>query len=348
MDREQFLSTLCNSSLNSIKFKNPISVSGKNIEYYCTYSDRDEALNEMLTKYNEAIDFMREYIDIPKSFDSNNLYELQIALNKIFEIDTDIPNIIVEELGEIQIFLDIYENNEINDEIDDLIDEYNNLNTLQRSIQGQETLSKLDEIVPSYSENFGTIKPNTNIARVGRINVSAATQYAIKYAASPNTSSYYYFSNGDCTNFTSQILEAAGIQQIYYSSVHSGWWHTVGTNALGGKEHKHSRSWTVADTFARYMGVTLSTTSLYNWSSSLSEGDFIGLDFANDGSWDHVGYVTATGSLQSYESELGSYCIPYIDIKIAQHTSNYNDWMSTSKNHWETFAEKGKYSIIRG
>ena len=104
----------------------------------------------------------------------------------------------------------------------------------------------------------------------------------------------------------------------------------------------------MADTFARYMGVTLSTTSLQKWSRSLSEGDFIGLDFANDGSWDHVGYVTATGSLKSYESENGQYCIPYTDIKIAQHTSDYHDWISSSKNSWETYAEKGKFSIIRG
>ena len=350
VNREKLLSTLCNSSLNSINFRNPVTIGEKNIEYYCTYSNRDDALNEMTNKFNDAIQFMKQYIELPETLDSTNINELQYALNRIYEIVDEIPNRIVEQLSEIQIFLDIYDNNEVNDEIDKLISEYNlaKKNAIQtaNAIRTQETLAKLDEIIPSYSENFNIIS-KSSIMRVGQINVSAATNYAIKYATSPNTSDYHYFNRGDCTNFASQILEASGVKQIYYESVHSGWWHTK-KRALIGWTHEHSRSWTMADTFARYMGVTLSTTSLQKWSRSLSEGDFIGLDFANDGSWDHVGYVTATGSLKSYESENGQYCIPYTDIKIAQHTSNYHDWISSSKNSWETYAEKGKFSIIRG
>jgi len=353
VSREQMLSTLCQSDLNSIRFKVPTAVAGKNIDYYCTYSNRDSALEEMLKKYDDAITFMRKYVELPETFDSTNIDELQNGLYRIFELANDIPNRIVEELTEIQIFFDIYENDEVNDQIDELISAYNSATKMKKTNgERQEILNQIDELIPLYSENFGTIETaRLNMQRVGQINVSAATQYAVKYASTPNRGQYHYFSNGDCTNFTSQILEAAGIQQIVYESEHSGWWHKKVVHANGHTvytTHTHSRSWTMADVFARYMGVTLSTTSLQQWSRNVSQGDFIGLDFANDGNWNHVGYVTETGSLQSYESELGQYCIPYYDVKIAQHTSNYHDWTSSSKNSWETYAEKGRYGIIRG
>ena len=73
VNREKLLSTLCNSSLNSINFRNSVTIGEKNIEYYCTYSNRDDALNEMTNKFNDAIQFMKQYIELPETLDSTNI-----------------------------------------------------------------------------------------------------------------------------------------------------------------------------------------------------------------------------------------------------------------------------------
>ena len=74
--------------------------------------------------------------------------------------------------------------------------------------------------------------------------VDDAVNYAITYATDPNTPTYYYFNNGDCANFTSQILENAGVSQIVYDDVAKGWWHKREKGFLGiGYKHTHSQSW---------------------------------------------------------------------------------------------------------
>lgn len=71
-------------------------------------------------------------------------------------------------------------------------------------------------------------------------NVAKAYGYATSYATKPNTSSYQYFSKGDCANFASQIMENAGVRQT------SKWWHR-----RVGNLHVHSNAWIRADDFAR-------------------------------------------------------------------------------------------------
>lgn len=108
---------------------------------------------------------------------------------------------------------------------------------------------------------------------VNGFDVDKGTLYARKYATSPNTGSYYYFSHGDCTNFVSQILENGGVAQQVYASISQGWWHKV-TN----KKHTHSTSWTSASTFPRYMGRGYSTKDFRAFSYKVQEGDFIAKD----------------------------------------------------------------------
>lgn len=37
----------------------------------------------------------------------------------------------------------------------------------------------------------------------------------------------------------------------------------------------------------------------------------------------------------------------YIDYKVAQHTTDYHAWASSSTNGWETNNGKGTYAIVR-
>ncbi|MCI5825752.1 MAG: amidase domain-containing protein, partial [Arcanobacterium sp.] len=141
--------------------------------------------------------------------------------------------------------------------------------------------------------------------------------------------SFYYFRNGDCANFISQILEAGGVKQIYFSDPAKGWWHTTGNPhfPIIGSEHRHSESWSMADTFARYMGVSFTTTNHLAFSTRVNKGSIIGLDFEKDGDWDHLGFVVDS---ERYKGSYGFY-----DYKVAQHTSNYLAWASTSINNWD-------------
>lgn len=255
------------------------------------------------------------------------------------------------EIANIKSFFDIYENDDVNVEIKGLIEKYKSVMTTGRSVNSSaDILNRLDEVIPSYSEKFGTIKTSSNLLRVGSsLNVSLATAYANAHATSRNTPLYHSFSNGDCTNFVSQILEYSGVSQAQYASEYSGWWHKREKGFLGiGWKHTHSRSWTMANVFANYMGVTVSTTDILSWSQSLYQGDFIALDFTNDGSWDHMGYVTdRSGVIKSYSVPGQNYCISYSNFKVAQHTSDYNAWTSNAVNGWETYVN-GRYGRIRG
>lgn len=178
-----------------------------------------------------------------------------------------------------------------------------------------------------------TLSPNTyTIQPMATINIQPAVNYATTYATKPNEPAYNYFSHGDCANFASQILEASGVKQIVYDSKASGWWHKT-------NPHSHSNSWSMADTFARYMGVTYKTKIHFDFTRNIQRGDFIGADWTSDGNWDHTAFVT------EWQNFLGSW--GYYDYKVAQHTINYHAWTTTSTNNWENNSDGRTYARIR-
>ncbi len=340
-------SQLCSSTIGDVTFPESLIAGNVDIELYCVYSNRDAVLQEINEKYTKTLNFVKTNYDIIEDLNNDNWQEYR---NAMINVSVDYPNVdsvILYEIATIDAAFDIYENNEINNQIISLVEQYN---ILSFSITNSNSTleEELDSIIPSYSENFGTFKKiQTKVGST--LNVTKATEYAIRHATSRN-SNYHSFTNGDCTNFVSQILEYSGVQQVVYESEHSGWWHT--NNKILGviDNHKHSRSWTVADTFSRYMGVTVNTTDIVSWAKGLSEGDFIALDKTNDGSWDHMGYVTKTASTNNFvvEDPINMVCYNIPDIKIAQHTSDYHEWLSTSTNGWETYYRTGAYGRIRG
>ena len=82
-----------------------------------------------------------------------------------------------------------------------------------------------------------------------------------------------------------------------------------------------------------HQGVVYSTTNHNSFKSNIKKGSFIVADYENDGDWDHCGFVTDKTSN---------------DYKVAQHTSNYNAWTSTSTNNWDKVGSNGgKYARVR-
>jgi hypothetical protein len=193
-----------------------------------------------------------------------------------------------------------------------------------------------------YTSDLATEQNNTQLqsqnssearALAASFDFSRAMQYVNLYALNANSDGFGTFSN-DCTNFASQILYAGNVSQVdYYPNENSGWWHRKVTSSgpIIYPDHKYSVSWIQADTFARYMGMGLTTTNHTTFSGNLQAGDFIAYDKQRDGDWNHMGFVTAVSST------LGNYSgYSFYDYKVAQHTTNYHAWTSSSTNGWET------------
>lgn len=258
----------------------------------------------------------------------------------------------------LQAFFDIYENKFKNNKVENLSQIVRSKNVPDNDEREQinetiaENLPYDSAFAREYFEKHSldlllnrqlSFKINNDISnqtlRSADIDLERAVSYASQYAENPNEPDYYYFSHGDCANFVSQILEYSGVRQEIYDSEYSGWWHKYNPDAWFFK-HKHSRSWTKADVFARYMGVVFTDTNHKKFSENVFRGSFIAYDKENDGDWNHMAFVTAT------DNYIGSY--GYYDYKVAQHTSNYHKWTSNTDNHWEDIGKDGgKYGRVR-
>lgn len=193
-------------------------------------------------------------------------------------------------------------------------------------------------------------RPQKQRATAQTFNIEKGVKYALDYATSPN-SAYSYFDGGDCTNFASQILHAGDIN-IHNTNVKgTGWWYKH-TMMFGGGIYipykEYSLSWTVTPNFIKFMGTSGNVYSdFYTLSSKIKKRDFIAYDETGDGSWDHMAFVRGVGTYQYYKLDNGGTKY-YRDFIVAQHTRNYNAWVSNKENGWENLDNgKTKFAIVR-
>lgn len=334
-----------------------ISINGVRNNMFIEFDSQEDALLKIRSRCFNILNRIKEEYNLEDLTD-NNWQSYKDGLYSILDdVGEEEENLESDyEYRFLRAFFDIYENKYKNDKVYEL-----SSGDLSSSVKyNGEVLNKSEIIahnLPYYSafsrEYFDKLNAENssrfdiskkvgetkNVGLRASMNVNEAVNYAIKYADEPNTPQYYYFNNGDCANFISQILERSGIRQEKYESVHSGWWHTYNPNALWNK-HTHSRSWTMADTFSRYMGVILTRTNHKDFSSKVYSGKIIAADWENDGDWEHLGFVTEA------DNYVGSY--GYYDYRVAQHTKNYHRWTSNSGNNWEKIGiDGGRYGRIR-
>lgn len=314
-----------------------IYVNGETNKLYRVFADDEEAINDIKAKVPNLLAILAEEYNLA-DLSNTNWSDYKDAMFMLFDsenkpADYNESNL---EFRTLRAFFDIYENTDKNTQILAKTKSlnYTRMNTSLNNELNEELAMLLPCTEPLVQE-FMESKKHAIVPYAGAAyDVDDAVNYAITYATDPNTPTYYYFNNGDCANFTSQILENAGVSQIVYDDVAKGWWHKREKGFLGiGYKHTHSQSWSMADTFARYQGIMYSTTSHNNFKSNISRGSFIVADFENDGDWDHCGFVSAKSSS---------------DYKVAQHTSNYNAWASSSTNSWDEIgSDGGKYARVR-
>lgn len=321
-----------------------LHIGGADYFMYPTFDNPDEALETIVSKAKTTLSTLSSAYNLGPLTPDNweKYYE---ALNMMLDDDNrpEWYNESSDEITTLRHFFDIYENTQSNKEIKEAL-YATTINMTARVRQDTAVMQTLSLLLPdqtTLNNEDAALSPTPSNVRdtIKGFDVSKGVAYATKYATRPNNRFYKYFNGGDCANFASQILEAGGVSQINkYPDKAKGWWHVHDTsNAF--ETHMHSRSWTAAKTFAKYMGVTYKTRNNAMFSENIKKGDFIGADWESDGDCDHIGFITARAS----KKENGFY-----DYKVAQHTSNYNEWASSSENNWEIKGAKGTtYSRIR-
>lgn len=335
-------------------------IAGVETDLFIEFSDRQSAVMNFKETYEDVFAYLQVTFNLPE-LSENNFYDYY---NAFLESSSYPDSKYYYELSlfkSFSKFMDIFENTESNLEIEGIIEEIELANQNPKSPKeialkttGIDQNSVSDDVMdvyyllPFWSPVVYEVErlelsiskftsPSFAIEPLGLSTgeTAKAIAYATKYAVVANSSSYQVFS-ADCTNFSSQILESAGINQIVTSSEHTGWWHKkVNLN------HTHSFSWIRAHTFARYMGMGPGRAiSQYKTFTQLAVGgDFIGADYNNDGDMNHTAFITAKGSPDTS----GVY-----NLRIAQHTKNYHAWTSESINGWQSLmTATDRYYFIR-
>ncbi len=324
------------SQMGTISVKKNLAVGDIDVPLYVTFDSPEDALQDIST--NPAILAIKNAY-ILDDISNNNWTEYYDAMNALLDSDLR-PSWYCENdisFRALRKFFDIYENDKKNLEI---ISQVADVKTIGELAQNQEILQLLpyDSFV-TLSQETDALKKSNSLAKTTILgfDVDDGVKYAGDHAENPNSTDYKVFSS-DCTNFASQILENGGIAQVKYDDEAKGWWHTKST-VLFVPVHDHSISWIRADTFAKYMGVGYSTKNHGLFSSNIEKGDFIAADFEDDGDWNHMGFVTDKKTSKTNG---------YYNYRVAQHTSNYHEWASSSKNNWDTIgSDGGKYGRVR-
>lgn len=154
--------------------------------------------------------------------------------------------------------------------------------------------------------------------RFSAYDLYSARAYAEKYAVNPN-SSYVYYSNGDCTNFASQILASGGMAQ------NDDWKYNP---LLGTGFSSPFRTWVNAQDFTEYWSlwrgfVGPECTSLGMIESNADAGDFLAWRNLDSYIFYHVQFV------QSKNTDREIFC--------TQHTPGYYNVSLRSKITSSTF-----------
>ncbi|MCZ7406834.1 amidase domain-containing protein [Parvimonas micra] len=327
-----------------------VELEGKTEYLYKQFKSQTESLKCINEEYSDLFEFVKNKYSLGKITENN-----WMKYYEIFQTEDLLPKY-EDDILFIKKFFDIFENKYKNDRIK------TRLAFLKIIRNGDSYDKELLYLMPNsskYSNKYlkSNVKieaeiekdlKNSKIKSSGMLRVAptnlpnqrAAIDYAKRYATNPNTSKYYYFSRGDCANFVSQIFEAGGRKQIVYSGGYTkkagGWWHIT-------NPHRHSPAWSLANTFVCYFGTHVTTKNHRVFTAQLNPGTVIAFDSADDGDWDHVAYVTDSDNYTANYN--GKY---YYDYKVAQHTKNYNEWTSSSKNNWEKIEDiGGRYAVVR-
>ncbi len=319
---DNFKKTLCKSSYKygDITFRDSKTVNGHEIYYYCEFAEPSTALDNVKRTYKDAVDKVKE---------DNNLPELTDESYKAYYEAVQNYPLSEEKIYKLNIFLDTYSNTMKNNEIDEVIDSLTNKS--ETNSKKSELLEELNMMLPTYNDNITNDYAISTYA-AQHFNIKNGVAYAEKYAWSANTNQYHYIGEWkDCTNFVSQILEQGGYNQVGGFSKYSGWWYNKA-------KLTYSHSWSSAQNFMKYWGHSSLYRNFYLFSKDIRVGDIIAADYNDDGGFNHMGFVTYKANSEgthtiNYNGSTTTQV--YYDFIVAQHSKEYNSWVSEDVNGWE-------------
>lgn len=181
------------------------------------------------------------------------------------------------------------------------------------------------ENIESILNSDTTGKPKPRGLSSGSFSIAAASNYAKNYAIKAN-SKWPNFGGlsggGDCTNFTSQITNAAGKRMSYYPNNSGLYWYCTNRFAYG-------TAWTLAHQFVTYWSadynVTYSCANKSQVNSKAIEGDFIAYMSKGTYQINHMSYVNAKRSGKVYVSQHSTN--KYNVSLDSQNTSSYSSFI---------------------
>lgn len=246
------------------------------------------------------------------------------------------PNLYEEEMADIRTFFDIYEGYKNNEKIINLVNTRAGILTEEESYTYSALFPYYSPLATRRNQNVLAGNKITSINQYRMPNLSASINWATNWANSYSPPGFTYLYNiygneVDCTNFVSQILYAGAIpltNQWYFQHT---WWGI-----------SYSLAWKATPQFASTMGVQgwFAPGHYHNFTANIQVGDVILLDYSNNGSWDHAGFVTHKNN---YPASYGNGY--YYNHNIAQHSSNYHKW--AHENNWPTHNAEAAFGYVR-
>lgn len=336
----------CLEDVGDASIKQSLNINGHTYQLLPTFNDKVSALNAISSETDDILSILQEVYELDALSDKN-WSDYKAALESILSDNAyaDQINESNQNVYKLRAFFDIYENDDDNAQMLELAEEMALSNAGSTDISSAETMEEITSLLPDQSVLSNSIdndssteakSENKDISTASlssstKFNISNAVSYALKYAVNYNKSSYEYLRGADCTNFASQILYAGGVKQRESIYIDKTWWHKKKT-VSGKTKHSYSSTWINAHNFTRFAGIDFKTNSILYFSKNLKKGDFIAGDWASDGKWDHLGFVVAKSN-----KNVGG----YYNFRVAQHTTNYLAWASSSTNEWEKAGKNG-------
>lgn len=333
-----------------------IIIEGKNNHLLKEYKNPDSALEEATRKYDQVFSLIMDEYNFEKINDKN-YKKYQEVIDIVFDDKSyGLSNMYYYPMKE---FFDIYENTDENIKIKNIVnnitrykvEDKNYINDLL-NLMSMDNPFVEDHIEQSESgiAEYNAIYDDSSNSDISAFTYAkiAAINIATRWALEPDIM-FNYFDGADCTNFVSQIASGAGKDYINKGDVENGWWFNFAKKT-------ESIPWKRADSFVKFWGTQLETSSFREFSGLVRDGDYISIDFGNDGKWDHCGFIVAWDNYEGtytykFPNSTSSIILKYHDFKIAQHSSNQLDWVSSNNINWEAAGpeagSRGKYGLIR-
>ena len=78
---------LCLSEVGKVVFEEPITVDGVNLELYCTFESREEAVSDLMEKYTNAFSYLKKNYDLPEKITVDNWKEFKSIISLAYGND---------------------------------------------------------------------------------------------------------------------------------------------------------------------------------------------------------------------------------------------------------------------